>query len=186
MAGGARGVRVEGLANCGAVLRRLDSLVIGLCKGLFDDGRVRITRDLGELEGLVSAGVSCVAVDGTFRSHMGVDGPSFISMCRSSFPGLDILADIAMESEAESCMSAGASAVATTLRGYTDETVGLSGCDPSFVGRLASMGMPVVAEGGIMSPRDFRRCMEAGALFCVVGRAITDISWVVSTFVGEK
>lgn len=186
VAAGARGVRVEGLANCSAAARRIDSLVIGLCKGVFPDGRVRITRDIGEVEGLISCGVSCVAVDGTAREHGSVNGPSFISFCRGKFPDAVLLADIAREDEAEACMAAGAHAVATTLRGYTADTMGLSGNDPSFIRSMVSRGIPVVAEGGIASPQDFMRCMDAGAMFCVVGRAITDMGWVVSRFLGAN
>lgn len=183
--GGAMGIRCEGVKNAAAVVSRVDSLVIGLCKGVFDCGGVRITRCIREFSDLVSVGVSCIAVDGTDRVHDGMDGPSFISLCRRRFPEVSVLADVAEFGEAEAAVEAGAHAVATTLRGHTEGTRGCSGADSVFIGRLASKGIRVVAEGGIHDPSGVRRCLDAGAYFCVVGRAITDIAHVVSQFAGK-
>ncbi len=183
---GAVGVRVQGERNVRAVSRSTDSPVVSLVKRSFPDGSVCITRKQEDFEALVGCGARIIAVDGTERVMDGMSGPEFIARCAKQFPETCVLADIADEKDALACLDAGAAAVATTLRGHTRGTLGMRGCDPDFIGKLSAKGAAVVAEGGIKTPEDMRSCLESGAIFCVVGEAITGAERLVSRFVSER
>ena len=78
---------------------------------------------------------------------------------------LPVLADIATEAEAMQAIAAGADAVATTLAGYTPASAGLVGAAWDLLATLvAKSPVPVILEGRIETPADFRRALEHGRL----------------------
>lgn len=87
---------------------------------------------------------------------------------------LPVLADIATHDEAMRAIDEGADAVATTLAGYTPESMGLSGIAWELLESLATQSpVPVVLEGRVETPADLRRALDIGAYSVVVGAAIT-------------
>ena len=73
--GGAIGIRTQGIAKLEAIKRATKLPVIGLLKGQFTDGTVKITGSYSEVEQLINAKSDIVAIDGTFREREGLTGP---------------------------------------------------------------------------------------------------------------
>ena len=115
IAGGAVGIRSEGIEKTKMILESVNVPVIGLIKSNFDDGSVRITGSFSDVDDLSSIGCPIIAVDGTFRKREGLTGPEFIHRIKSEFNAL-IMADIAKEDEAMECEKAGADFISTNIK----------------------------------------------------------------------
>ena len=69
---------------------------------------------------------------------------------------------------------AGADLVASTLRGYTNETRQILTFEPDFVRVLTQkLKVPVISEGRIATPDQAREAIRAGAYAVIVGTAVT-------------
>lgn len=175
IAGGAAGIRSEGIEKTKMILNTVDVPVIGLIKSSFDDGSVKITGSFSDVDDLSFIGCPIIAVDGTFRKREGLTGPEFIHRIKSEFNAL-IMADIAKEDEAMECEQAGADIISTTLNGYTPETMKdkIHSANFELVKTLVKkIKKPVIAEGRINSPEAAKKMIELGAYAVVVGTAIT-------------
>src|SRR5690606_23487077 len=87
---------------------------------------------------------------------------------------IPVMADIATVEEAEAATAAGADVVASTMRGYTDETAAVTSFEPQFIATLvARLQIPVFAEGRIHTPKEAAAALQAGAYAVIVGTAIT-------------
>jgi N-acylglucosamine-6-phosphate 2-epimerase len=76
--------------------------------------------------------------------------------------------------EALKAADAGADAVLSTMRGYTDDTADVRAFDVEFIRDLVRhCPVPVIAEGMIETPQQAASALEAGAWAVVVGSAIT-------------
>lgn len=183
--GGASAIRSEGLAKTKMILENVNVPVIGLIKSKFEDGSVRITGSMKDVEDLISIGVPIIAIDGTFRSRENLSGPEFISKVKKDFDCI-VMADIAKEDEAIACAKAGADLISTTLNGYTPDTLSDKTKSPNFdlvESIVKKIQKPVIAEGRINTPQDARRMIELGAHSVVVGTAITRPQIITSWFV---
>jgi N-acylglucosamine-6-phosphate 2-epimerase len=182
--GGAAGIRSEGADKTKLILESVDVPVIGLIKSKFEDGSVRITGSIADVEQLVSMGCHIIATDGTFRKRDGLSGPEFINKIKHSFNAI-IMADVAREDEAVECEQAGCDIISTTLNGYTPETLKDKILSPNFelVKLLVKkIKVPVIAEGRINSPDAAREMINCGAYAVVVGTAITRPHIITSWF----
>jgi N-acylglucosamine-6-phosphate 2-epimerase len=185
IAGGAVGIRSEGIEKTKMILNDVNVPVIGLIKSQFDDGSVRITGSFSDVDDLSAIGCPIIAIDGTFRKRERLTGPEFIRRIKSEFDSL-IMADIAKEEEAIECEQAGADLISTTLNGYTPETMQDKIHSPNFelVKSLVSkLKKPLIAEGRIISPEAGKKMIELGAYAVVVGTAITRPQIITSWFV---
>lgn len=183
--GGASAIRSEGIAKTKMIIEQTNVPVIGLIKSKFEDGSVRITGSLKDVEDLISIGTHIIAVDGTFRMRDNLTGPEFISKVKSEYDCI-VMADIAKEDEAIECEQAGADLISTTLNGYTPETSGDKIKSPNFelVKTLTKkIKVPVIAEGRINSPDDAGEMIRLGAYAVVVGTAITRPHIITSWYV---
>jgi N-acylglucosamine-6-phosphate 2-epimerase len=172
VAGGAVGIRAEGIDDLRAIRAAVTVPVIGLLKDFAAD--VYITPTVRHAAEVAATGVDLVAADGTARSRPdGSSLPQLIAAVHAR--GTGFLADIATGDEGAAAEQAGADAVATTLSGYTTDVDGAPpGPDLVLVERLASrLAVPVLAEGRYSDPADVRRALDAGAWAVVVGTAIT-------------
>lgn len=183
--GGARAIRVEGVAAVAALRSRTTLPIIGFVKGVYADGSDLITPALEDVEGLFTAGADVVAIDATKRKRpSGVDGFTFFDEARRRF-SRPLWADCSLFREGVRAAEAGADIVATTLSGYTPATVETDHGEPdiAMIRELAmSLVIPVVAEGRIWSPQSAMRALEAGAHAVVVGSAITRPSVITRMF----
>lgn len=183
--GGAKGIRTQGIEKLKAIKRAVPLPVIGLLKGKFADGTVKITGSYNEVEQLIAAGSDIIAIDGTFREREGLTGPDFIAECKKRY-GCLILADIATYNEAMACEMAGADCISTTLNGYTPDTLDDHDGGPNFdlLARIVKNAkIPVFAEGRFNVPAEAQHAMELGAYSVITGTAITRPRVATSWFV---
>jgi N-acylglucosamine-6-phosphate 2-epimerase len=176
-AGGAAGIRTEGLRTVAAIREAVEVPVVGLVKRGVPGSDVYITPALADAVAVVEAGAELVAVDATERPRPdGTPGPEFVAALAAELPGR-VVADVDRASAGRAAASAGAAAVATTLSGYvgTGGPAAPAGPDVALVAELAAaLDCPVLAEGRYATPADVRAAFEAGAFAVVVGTAITD------------
>jgi len=178
-AGGAAGIRTEGIDAVRSIRQAVEVPVIGLVKRRVPGSEVYITPALEDATAMAEAGAQLVAVDATERPRAdGAIGAEFVAAASAELPGR-IVADVDSASAGSAAASAGAAAIATTLSGYTGTSGGAeaasAGPDIALVEELAgALDLPVLAEGRYGSAEDVRAAFEAGAFAVVVGTAITD------------
>jgi N-acylglucosamine-6-phosphate 2-epimerase len=185
--GGASGIRSEGIEKTKRIIETVNLPVIGLIKSKFEDGSVKITGSLKDVEELLKIGCEFIAIDGTFRKREGMSGPEFINKVKKEFNSL-IIADISTFEEALACVDAGADCVSTTLSGYTPETKHLNNNQPDFelLQRLTkNLKIPIIAEGRYNRPEYASQAIKLGAWCVVVGTAITRPRIITQWFVDE-
>lgn len=170
--GGAAGIRACGVEDVRAIRRAVGLPVIGIDKVMQEDGRILITPTVEGARRLVEAGAAAVALDCTARGQRS-GALERLAAIRGELK-VPALADIATVEEAEAAAAAGADFVLSTMRGYTDDTAGVSRFEPSFIAALVrTAGAPVIAEGRIWTPEEAEAAISAGAFAVIVGSAIT-------------
>lgn len=180
-AGGAAGIRCQGLADIAAIRGQVKVPVIGLWK----DGEtgVVITPSLRHARSCLWAGADVVAIDATDRPRQ--DGLSFAHTVRAlQAEGGVVMADCSSAADADRAVEAGAELLSTTLAGYTRERQRTEGPDLEVLAQIvrAHPLVPVVAEGRIRSPEDAAAAFDAGAWAVVVGTAITHPTSITERF----
>ena len=167
-------LKKQGIEKLKAIKRAVSLPVIGLLKGKFADGTVKITGSYREVEQLIEAGSDIIAIDGTYRDREGLSGPDFIAECKRRY-GCLILADIATYNEAVTCEKAGADCISTTLNGYTPDTLQFrDGPNYDVLEQIVrDVKIPVFAEGRYNTPAEAKHAMELGAYAVISGTAIT-------------
>lgn len=179
---GAGGIRANGVEDIRAIRAAVSLPVLGIQKTMADDGRVLITPSLAAARAVVDAGASIVALDCTVRGQR-YGALERLRRIRSEL-SVPVMADIATVEEALEAVEAGADIVGSTMRGYTDETVGRDVFEPRFIEELVRAArVPVIAEGHIWSPEEAAAALRAGALAVVVGTAITAPQRITERFV---
>jgi len=180
--GGAVGIRADGPADVQAVRQAVDVPVIGLWKQGAEG--VYITPTVDHARVVAEAGAEIVAIDATGRPRPDRSTvPEVVAGLRRTHHCL-VMADVSTLEEGAAAAAAGADLVATTLSGYTPYSRQRSGPDLELVAALAArVGVPVVAEGRIATPREARAALNAGAWTVVVGGAITRPQLIAARFV---
>ena len=182
--GGPGGLRAEG-QQCVAAFRQLTPLpIIGLVKTTDRNGDVYITPGFAQAKSVSDAGADIIALDCTRRRLWESEPwPEVLARIHSELGRL-VCADIATLDDALSAQDSGADIVATTLRGYTDDTRHVCTVDWEFVKTLVStLSVPIVLEGHVTSPDEVRRALELGVHAVVVGSAITRPQTITERFV---
>lgn len=183
-ANGATGVRIESAAHIAAVRKRCGEVpLIGLLKRSASPQTPYITATMPEVEHVLDAGASIVALDATARPRP--DGSTFADAVKAVHAaGALAFADCAEVEDARAALQAGADVVGTTLCGYTSATQSIVLPALELVARIKALGAPfTVCEGGIATPQQARAAFAAGADAVVVGTAITNIDLNVRRFV---
>jgi N-acylglucosamine-6-phosphate 2-epimerase len=174
VAGGAVGIRTEGVETIRAIRAAVDVPVIGLIKRRAPGTEVYITPEIADAVAVVEAGADLVAVDATERPRPdGTSGPGFVAAANEELSGR-VVADVDDASAGRAAAEAGAAAVATTLSGYTGAE-DPDGPDTALVAELSQeIAIPLLAEGRYSTPEQVWAALGAGAFAVVVGTAITD------------
>jgi N-acylglucosamine-6-phosphate 2-epimerase len=173
-AGGAVGIRANGVADIRAIKERVSLPLLGLFKDDLEGTPVRITPTREHIRAIADAGADVIAIDATNRPRLdGEHVATLIDLIVGEL-GLPVCADVSTLAEGSKAAELGATYVATTLAGYTEPTAHIVLPDLELVSKLAStVDIPVLAEGGIVTPEDARDAMTRGAYAVVVGTAIT-------------
>ena len=182
LAGGAAGLRIEGLANVRAVRAVTDRPVIGLVKRAEPDSAIYITPRPEDVAALCAAGADIVAFDATARPR---PAPLVALAAAAHAGGALAMADLAAEADAAPALAASVDILGTTLSGYTGGAVPQApdpAPDLALVTALARLGRPVFAEGRYRTPEQARDAIAAGASCVVVGSAITRIEHITGWF----
>ncbi len=178
LAGGAVGLRIEGIRNIEAVRRVTDAPIIGIIKRDLPDSDVRITPWLEDIDALSAAGADIIAFDVTCRPR-----PVSVEDLFQRVQTTDCLA-MADASNIEDALLAhrlGIDFIGTTLSGYTQTSIPTEP-DLELVKQLSQAGCRVIAEGRYNSPALAAAAISAGAYAVTVGSAITRIEHICSWF----
>lgn len=181
VAGGAAGLRIEGIANLRAARPQVEVPIIGIVKSDLADSPVRITVRIDEVRALAEAGAEVIAYDATPRPRPDAREAVLAEILRS---GRLAMADCATIEDARAALAGGAAIVGTTLSGYTAETEGLhDGPDFDLITAFRRLGDGfVMAEGRINTPELAARARSAGADAVTVGSALTRLEHVTGWF----
>jgi N-acylglucosamine-6-phosphate 2-epimerase len=181
VAGGAVGVRIEGLANLRAARPMVDVPIIGIIKSESSDTPVRITVSKDDAVALVLAGADIVAYDATDRPRPDSrDEVLATILSHGAIP----MADCSTLEDARHAVLGGATILGTTLSGYTAATAGLDGTpDMALIRDIQELGAFVMAEGRFDTPTLAAQAIEAGADCVTVGSALTRLEIMTSHFV---
>jgi N-acylglucosamine-6-phosphate 2-epimerase len=179
-AGGAAGLRIQGLGNLAAVRPLTELPIIGIVKHDLADSPVRITPHLQDVKGLARLGADIIAYDATRRPRPFATNE--IVACIKSLGKL-AMADCATIDDARTALSEGADIIGTTLSGYAYQLApDGAGPDFEFISALKELGCFVMAEGRFNSPNLAKQAIVAGADCVTVGSAITRIEHITGWF----
>ncbi len=180
--GGAAAIRANGPADISAIKQMVDLPVIGLYKQ--GESGVYITPTFAAAAEIAKAGADIIALDCTDRPR-----PDGLPVCelidrihrelkRPTF------GDVSTLNEAQAAARVGVAMTAPTLSGYTDNSPAQDGPDFDLLASMiATLPLPVIAEGRIYTPEQARRALELGAWAVVVGSAITRPRTITARFV---
>ncbi|WP_114946188.1 N-acetylmannosamine-6-phosphate 2-epimerase [Microvirga calopogonii] len=184
-AGGAKGIRANGEADVAAIRAVTNLPIIGISKVWDDRFPVYITPGFAQAEQIAMAGADIIGIDATPRARDGDPVERLIGRIRTEL-GREVFADIATLEEGRAAHAAGATYVATTLAGYTEETASRKGPGPDLEllsALVAGLPVPVVAEGRFDTPDLVAEAFRRGAHAVVVGTAITNPREITRRFV---
>ncbi|WP_347313475.1 N-acetylmannosamine-6-phosphate 2-epimerase [Defluviimonas sp. SAOS-178_SWC] len=180
VAGGAAGLRIEGIANLQATRPLVRVPIIGIVKRDLPDSPVRITVTVEDARALIAAGADIVAYDATPRPRPDRRQDIVRAILAQ---GALAMADCATVTDAQTALAEGAAILGTTLSGYTAETeIGNDGPDLELVSRCRGLGAFVMAEGRFNTPELAARAIVAGADAVTVGSALTRLEIMTSWF----
>lgn len=179
LAGGAVGLRIEGVENLRAVRRLTTVPIIGLIKRDIPGSDVRITPLLEDVAALAAAGADLIAFDATDRDRP-VSRAALVAAIHAA--GRIAMADCAMPEDGLAAHALGAAVLGSTMSGYTGGPVP-DEPDLHLVTMLRRTGAFVVAEGRYHNAAQAARALTAGADAVVAGSAITRTEHVTAWFV---
>lgn len=187
--GGAKGIRANSKIDIMAIKKEVDLPVIGIVKRDYDNSSVFITATCNEIDELVDSGCEMIAMDATNRTRPeNITLSDLVKYAREKNPKIQLMADISTLEDAIQSEKLGFDCMSTTLYGYTEETHGkkLYDNDFEFLKKvLQHVNIPVIAEGNVMTPEMYKRCMELGVHASVVGGAITRPKDITQLFVNQ-
>ncbi len=175
MLGGASGIRANTVEDITEIKKVVDLPVIGIIKQVYDGCEVYITPTMKEVDALVACGCEIIAIDATKRARPdNVSLDEFFKEVRETYPNQLFMADCSSIEEGLHAAEIGFDLIGTTMSGYTPYTKGAILPNVDMIKALVEQsGKPVIAEGGIWSPEDLKKALDAGAYAAVVGTAIT-------------
>lgn len=174
--GGASGIRANSVIDIAAIKQAVDLPIIGIIKKEYENCEVYITPTMSEVDELVQCGTDVIAMDATNRPHP--DGRSLQEIfgeIRVKYNNQLFMADCSTYEECLLAKNIGFDMVGTTLCGYTTDTVETKIPNIPLLRRLgATIGIPVIAEGGIWNPSELADILAIDGIHAaVVGTAIT-------------
>ncbi|HCD3827833.1 TPA: N-acetylmannosamine-6-phosphate 2-epimerase [Staphylococcus aureus] len=184
--GGAVGIRANTKEDILVIKEAVDLPVIGIVKRDYEHSDVFITATSKEVDELIESRCEVIALDATLQQRPKETLDELVSYIRTHAPNVEIMADIATVEEAKNAARLGFDYIGTTLHGYTSYTQGqlLYQNDFQFLKDvLQSVDAKVIAEGNVITPDMYKRVMDLGVHFSVVGGAITRPKEITKRFV---
>jgi len=184
-AGGAKGIRANGAEDVAAIRAVTELPMIGISKVWDERFPVYITPGFEDAARIAKAGADIIGLDATARPRNGEPVERLIGRIRHEL-GKEVFADIATLDEGRAAHASGATYVATTLSGYTEETAARKAEGPDLAlleALVAALPVPVVAEGRFDTPELVAEAFRRGAHAVVVGTAITNPREITRKFV---
>ncbi|EKF20505.1 N-acetylmannosamine-6-phosphate 2-epimerase [Nitratireductor pacificus pht-3B] len=171
IAGGAAGVRIEGIEKLKIVRPMIEAPIIGIVKCDLPESSARITVSVASAQALIDAGADIVGYDATPRPRVD-ERREIVAAILSG--GALAMADCSTLEDAIAARKEGAVILGTTLSGYTPDTAAEdAGPDLPLLGKLRELGRFVMAEGRFDTPSLAALAMTAGADAVTVGSALT-------------
>lgn len=184
-AGGAQGIRANGVEDVAAIRAVTKLPIIGISKVWNERFPVYITPGFEDAARIAEAGADIIGIDATPRPRDGEPVERLIARIRDEL-AKEVFADIATLDEGKAAHAYGATYVATTLSGYTEETAARRGEGPDLdllEALVAAVPVPVIAEGRFATPELAAEAFKRGAHAVVVGTAITNPREITKKFV---
>jgi N-acylglucosamine-6-phosphate 2-epimerase len=183
--GGARAIRANGADDIAAIRAVTALPIIGIAKVWDDRFPVYITPGFAQAAEIARAGADIIGLDATPRPRDGETVERLIAHIRLEL-GKEVFADIATLEEGRAAHAAGATYIATTLSGYTEETASRKSGGPDLdllSALVAELPVPIVAEGRFDTPDLAAEAFRRGAHAVVVGTAVTNPREITKKFV---
>ena len=157
------------------IMARVDLPLIGIIKKNYPGCEAYITPTMDEVDQLVAAGCTIIALDCTRQSHPGgLTSRELVRQARAKYPRQLFMADCATLEEARRAQALGFDLVGTTLCGYTQDTLGTPIPSlPLLEAMTRELSVPVIAEGGIWEREQLRQVFAYPVHAAVIGTAIT-------------
>jgi N-acylglucosamine-6-phosphate 2-epimerase len=184
-AGGAKGIRANGVDDVAAIRTVTALPIIGIMKVWDDRFPVYITPGFDRAAQIAQAGADIIGLDATPRPRDGEPVEHLIGRIRGEL-GKEVFADISTLEEGRAASAFGATYVATTLAGYTEETASRKTDAPDLEllsALVGALSVPVVAEGRFDTPDLVAEAFRRGAHAVVVGTSITNPREITKKFV---
>lgn len=180
---GASGIRAQSMADILEIKKNTILPIIGIVKRNYDDSDIYITPTKKEVDELLAVGCEMIALDATNRTRPnGEKIEDLVNYIKSK--GVETMADCSTFEECVEAERIGFDCVSTTLCGYTPYSVNVEGPNIELIKKLvATLKIPVIAEGKVNTPEDLKAVLEAGAYCAVVGGAITRPQNIAKRFV---
>lgn len=179
VAGGAKGLRIEGASRVRLVAQHCRVPIVGIIKRDLSDSEVRITPYLEDVKALADAGALIIAFDGTDRVR---PVPALQLLDEIHRHGCLAMADCADVSTGVELSQHGCTFIGSTLSGYLGEQTPAEP-DLLLVQQLSAQGIHVIAEGRYNTPALASRAIQLGAMAVTVGSAITRLEHITTWFV---
>ncbi len=193
--GGAVGVRVNTYSDLCAVRKATKLPVLGLIKEQYEGFFPYITPTMKEVDLVVDSGAEIICIDATnYPRPDGNDLETFIKLIKEKYPNNEILADVSTVEEGVYAASLGVDYVASTLSGYTPDTIDTSSKviqelrEPDFdiIEKLSKLiTIPIVAEGKFWDSKNAIKAMKLGAHAVTIGAGITRPQIITKKIVDE-
>lgn len=180
--GGAGGLRVDGADAVAACSAATGLPVIGIKKVAGGGPRPMITPRLSDFQSLARAGADVIAFDASYQYQPDDKALAELVGTAAAMLKTPLMADISTLEEAERAIRCGADFVATTLWGYTPDTVKEEGPAMQLARTISDHHIPVLVEGRIDTPSDVADAFDAGAIAVIVGSAITNPVYLTKRF----
>lgn len=177
MEGGAYGIRANSPEDIREIRTQVSLPIIGSTKRDYKDSLVHTTPTIKEVDELMEVRPEIIALDATSVLRPGgISLDDFFHIIKEKYPHQLWMADCSTVEEALHADRLGFDFIATTMVGYTRQSLGLRIEDNDFAVLreiVAKSIHPVIAEGNIDTPQKARRAIDLGAYCVVVGSTIT-------------
>lgn len=181
--GGASGIRAQSKEDILEIEKVCDLPVIGIVKRKYDDSDIYITATMKEVEELLETKCEMIALDATARKRPNGEKVEDL-VNRIHAENRLAMADCSTLDECIEAERIGFDVVSTTLCGYTPYSKNVDGPNFALLEEvIASVKVPVIAEGKVNTPEDLSEVLKRGAYCAVVGGAITRPQQITARFV---